>query len=129
MKTALITGGARGIGRAIALDLASRGWNIALSYRTSESEAAQTRADAETHGVKTFAMRADASDPATCEELFKRVREAVGSPDALIHAAGPYHRVDLLKETPEGWRNMLANNLDSFFYCARLAAPAMIEKK
>jgi len=61
--------------------------------------------------------------------LFAQLRETLGAPDALIHAAGPYHRVDLLKETPEGWRNMLANNLDSFFYCARLAAPAMIEKK
>src|SRR5258706_14631744 len=117
MKTALITGGARGMGRAIALDLAARAWDVAVSYRQSQSDAEQTVADLEKQGVRALAVRADASDPVAVEALFERVRETLGAPDALIHAAGPYHRVDLLKETPEGWRNMIGNNLDSFFYC------------
>lgn len=129
MKTALITGGARGIGRAIGLDLATRGFNIAICYRTSEAAAHATCSEIEQRGVSALSVRADVSDPAQVEMLFDRVRQELGAPDALVHCAGPYHRVDVLKETPEGWREMLSNNLDSFFYCARRAAPAMIENK
>jgi 3-oxoacyl-[acyl-carrier protein] reductase len=75
------------------------------------------------------AVRADVSDPAQVDALFDSVQRTLGAPDALVHCAGPYHRVSALEETPEGWREMLSNNLDSFFYCARRAAPAMIEKK
>jgi 3-oxoacyl-[acyl-carrier protein] reductase len=129
MKTALVTGGARGIGRAIGIDLAGRGYRVAFCYRSSEEAAAETASAISAAGGQALAVRADVSEPAQCDALFARVREAFGSPDALIHCAGPYHRVDLLKETPEGWRSMMAHNLDSLFYCARLAAPAMIEKR
>jgi 3-oxoacyl-[acyl-carrier protein] reductase len=128
-RTVLITGGAKGIGRAIGLDLAERGWAVAIAYRSSEAEARETVSEVERRGGRGLAIAADVSDPAEVESLFSRVTEAVGPPDVLVHAAGPYHRVDILKETPEGWRGMFANNLDSFFYCARRAAPAMIEKK
>lgn len=129
MKTALITGGAKGIGRAIGIDLAGRGYRVAFCYRSSEDAAAETAAAITARGGEALAVRADVSEPAQCDSLFARVKEAFGPPDALVHCAGPYHRVDLLKETPEGWRAMMAHNLDSLFYCARLAAPGMIEKK
>lgn len=129
MTIALITGGARGIGRAVGLDLAARGYDVALCYRTSEADAHRTLAEIQAHGVRGLGVRADVSDPAQADALFARVKAELGSPDVLVHCAGPYHRVDVLQETPEGWREMLSNNLDSFFYCARLAAPAMIEKK
>jgi 3-oxoacyl-[acyl-carrier protein] reductase len=129
MRTALITGGARGIGRAIALELAGRGVDVAICYRTSVDAAQKTVAEAEQRGVRAVAVRADVSDPEQAATLFAAVRSELGSPDALIHCAGPFRRVELLKETPSGWRSMLADNLDSFFYCAKLAAPAMIEKK
>jgi len=128
-KIALITGGARGIGRAIALDLAKRGWSIALCYRTSGDDAAATAAEIEGTGARGLAVQADVSDPEQVSELLARVTAELGVPDALVHAAGPYHRVDVLKETPEGWRDMLANNLDSLFYCARVVAPSMIANK
>jgi 3-oxoacyl-[acyl-carrier protein] reductase len=127
MKTALVTGGARGIGRAIALDLAAQGWSVALCYRSSRDDALATAAEIERFGARALPLQADVSDPEQVAALFARVSSELGAPAALVHAAGPYHRVDVLKETPEGWRDMLANNLDSFFYCARLAAPAMIE--
>jgi 3-oxoacyl-[acyl-carrier protein] reductase len=129
MKTALITGGAKGIGRAIGLDLAALGYRIVLCYRGSEEAAAETSAAIVARGGQALAVRADVSDPAQCEMLVAKTEEAFGAPDALIHCAGPYHRVDLLKETPEGWRSMMAHNLDSLFYCARLVAPRMIENK
>ena len=128
MRTALITGGARGIGRAIALELAGKGYDVAICYRTSEAEAAGTVAEIEKRGARGLCVRADVSNPEKARELFATVTQEFSAPDVLVHCAGPYHRCDVLKETPEGWRAMLGSNLDSFFYCARLAAPAMIEK-
>ncbi len=128
-RVALITGGARGIGRAIGLDLAGAGWSVALCYRTSAQDAAQTAAAIEAHGARALAVQADVSDPATCRALVQQVETAWGRIDALINCAGPYHRVDLLQETDEGWREMFVNNLDPVFYLARAVAPGMIERK
>ncbi len=62
-RVALITGGARGIGRAVALDLAQAGWDIALCYRTSESDAVSAGTEIERHGARALAVRCDVSDP------------------------------------------------------------------
>lgn len=129
MRTALITGGARGIGRAIGYDLAARGYDVGFCYRTRDSDAKETKSMIESRGVRALAVKADVSAPAEVETLFQTVERELGPPDVLVHCAGPYHRVDVLSETPEGWREMLSNNLDSFFYCSRRAAPAMMEKK
>ena len=127
-RVALIAGGARGIGRDIALKLAARGWSIALAYRDSADAAAQTVAAIEARGSAAVALRADVADPAACERLVTEVSGWRGRIDALVHAAGPYHRVELLDETVAGWRAMFANNLDSLFYLSRLVAPGMIER-
>jgi len=129
MRTALITGGARGIGRAIALELAGQGHNVAICYRTSAAEASGTLAEIEKRGARGLSVCADVSDPVAAERLCENVTRELGAPELLVHCAGPYHRCDVLKETPEGWRAMLASNLDSFFYCSRLVAPAMIERR
>jgi 3-oxoacyl-[acyl-carrier protein] reductase len=70
---------------------------------------------------------ADVSRPEACEALVRQVEAWGGRIDVLINGAGPYHRVDILQETPEGWRDMFANNLDSLFYLARAVIPGMIE--
>jgi 3-oxoacyl-[acyl-carrier protein] reductase len=129
MHTALVTGGARGIGRAIALDLGSKGSAVAIAYRTSEREAVEAVAEIVVRGGKAIAVRADVSEPDQVEALFDEVSRRLAAPDVLVHAAGPYHRRGVLEETPQGWRSMLANNLDSLFYCARLALPPMMAKK
>jgi 3-oxoacyl-[acyl-carrier protein] reductase len=126
-RTAIVTGGARGIGRQVALELASGGWAVALCYRTSAEAAEATRREIEKCGAAALAMEADVSRPEACEALVRRVLEWRGHIDALVHGAGPYHRVDLFEETPEGWREMFAHNLDSLFYMARAVAPAMKE--
>jgi 3-oxoacyl-[acyl-carrier protein] reductase len=128
-QVALITGGAKGIGREIGLRLAERGWSVALCYRTSAAAAEQTRAELEQRGARALALCADVSSPVACEELVRQVTAWGGQIDALINAAGPYHRVDVLAETPEGWRDMFAANLDSLFYLSRLVAPGMIERR
>jgi 3-oxoacyl-[acyl-carrier protein] reductase len=124
-RVALITGGARGIGRAIALDLASPDWAVAICYRTSQAEAEKTRNAAEERGARALAIRCDVSDPAQARDLVRQVEQAWGRLDALINGAGPYHRVNLMEETPEGWAEMFANNLHPLFYLGQAAAPGM----
>jgi 3-oxoacyl-[acyl-carrier protein] reductase len=128
-RVALIAGGAKGIGRRIGERLGERGWAVALCYRTSEAAAAEASAAIEAKGGAALALQADVSDPDACARLVEQVKAWRGAPDALIQCAGPYHRVDLFAETPEGWRAMFANNLDPLFYLARLVAPAMIERR
>ncbi len=128
-RVALITGGAKGIGRAVALDLAGRGWSVAIGYRTSEAEAQATLAAIERQGVRGLAVRCDVSDHAAAEALVRRVENEWGRIDALINGAGPYHRVNLLDETWDGWRSMFANNLDPVFVLARAVAPGMKARK
>jgi 3-oxoacyl-[acyl-carrier protein] reductase len=128
-RTALVTGGARGIGRQVALDLASAGWNVALCYRTSAEAAEETRRQIAERGAAALAVQSDVSRPVECEGLVRQVLEWQGGLDALVHGAGPFRRVDLFQETPEGWRDMFAGNLDSLFYMARAVAPPMIEAR
>ncbi len=128
-KVALITGGARGIGRAIGLDLAAAGWDVALCYRTSEREATETASLARAAGRRALAERCDVSDPAAAEALVRKVEREFGSVDALINCAGPYHRVNILEETPAGWLEMFDNNLHPVFYLSRAVAPGMKARK
>lgn len=128
-RVALIPGGAKGIGREIGQRLGERGWAVALCYRESRDEADRTRADIERRGGAAMAVRTDVSSAEACEALVRGVLEWRGRVDALINCAGPYHRVDLMAETPEGWREMFASNLDSLFYLSKLVAPGMIERR
>lgn len=128
-RVALIPGGARGIGRALGQALAAREWDVALCYRTSEDDANVAITAIETAGGSALALCEDVSSPEACAELLDEVLGWRGRVDALIHCAGPFHRVDILNETPEGWRTMFANNLDSLFYLARLVAPGMIDRR
>lgn len=126
---AMITGGAKGIGRAIALDLAANGWDIALCYRTSEHAAAETAALIRQHGRRALAVQCDVSDPATAATFAATVEREFGPVEALINGAGPYHRVNILEETPAGWNEMFAHNLHSVFYMSQALAPAMTARK
>jgi 3-oxoacyl-[acyl-carrier protein] reductase len=126
---ALITGGARGIGRAIALDLATRGWRIAICYRTSESDANTTAAAIEERGGRALAIQCDVSIPEAARELVHRIEGQWGRLDVLINGAGPYHRVNLFEETVAGWREMFDGNLHAIFYLAQAAAPGMKTRK
>jgi len=125
-KVALVTGGAKGIGRGVALALAGRGIDVALCYRTSEGPAEETANALRALGVRALTVQGDVSQPEAAKAFVERAAAELGPATLLVHAAGPYRRGDVLAETPEGWRAMLSGNLDSFFYCARLAAPAMI---
>ena len=128
-KTTLISGGAKGIGRELGLRLGERGWAVALCYRKSRAEAEATAVAIEDRGGRALAVHADVSTPEVCAALVRQVLGWQGRIDAFIHCAGPYHRVDVLDETPAGWREMFTGNLDSFFYLARLVAPVMVKQQ
>jgi len=128
-RVALITGGARGIGRAIALSLADEGWKIAVCYRTSQTDGEKTLAEIRKKGSHGLAIRCDVSKPKPAEGLAKQVEREWGRIDALINCAGPYHRINLLEETVEGWHAMFDNNLHPVFYLSRAVAPGMKARK
>lgn len=128
-RVALITGGAKGIGRAVALDLAARGWAVAIGYRTSIAEATQVINAVRSNGGTGLAIQCDVSQVEAAEGLIEQVRQQWGRIDALINSAGPYHRVPLLQETLEGWHSMFNNNLHPVFYLTRAVIPIMRERK
>ena len=128
-RVALITGGARGIGRGIALDLASQQWKIAICYRTSEADAQKTALAITERGGQALAIRCDVSDPVAAKHLAAQVEQTWGRIDVLINGAGPYHRINLFDETVEGWNDMFDGNLHPIFYLAQAVAPGMKARK
>lgn len=128
-KVAVIPGGAKGIGRAIALDLAKEGWSVAVCYRRSEKEGNETAETIEKSGGRGLAIRCDVSDPRAAEAFVDQVAQRWHRIDALINCAGPYHRVPLLEETIEGWHEMFDNNLHPVFYLSRRVIPGMKARK
>lgn len=128
-QVALITGGAKGIGRGIALDLAARHWRVALCYRNSDAEANATAQDIVARGGQPLAIRCDVSDHVAAKNLIAKVEQEWGRIDVLINGAGPYHRINLFDETVEGWNEMFAGNLHPIFYLAQAVAPGMKARK
>jgi 3-oxoacyl-[acyl-carrier protein] reductase len=128
-RVALITGGARGIGRAIALDMAARDWSVAICYRQSAQEAAEVVRTIQGSGGQARYFQTDVSQANAAGALVEKVQLEWGRVDALIHCAGPYHRVNLLEESAEGWHSMFDNNLHSLFYLSTAVSKGMIERK
>ena len=127
-KAALIAGGVRGIGRAVAVTLARCGWAIAACYRKSAKEAENLYQELSASGARALMVRADLSDPAAAENLVRRVEDEFGRIDALINCVGSYHRVHLLQESVEGWHSMFDNNLHPVFYLCRAVASGMTQR-
>ena len=128
-RVALITGGAKGIGRGIALDLAAQQWKIAFCYRTSAEEAKTTALAITERGGQALPIQCDVSVPDAAQQMAKRVETEWGQIDALINGAGPYHRINLLEETVDGWNEMFDGNLHPIFSLAQAVAPGMKARK
>jgi 3-oxoacyl-[acyl-carrier protein] reductase len=127
-RVALIAGGVRGIGRAVASMIARQGWRVAACYRKSDMEASTLQAELQQCKSRVLTVRADVSDPAVAESLIRKVEEEFGRVDALINCIGAYHRVPLLQESVEGWHDMFNSNLHPVFYLSRAVAPGMIRR-
>ncbi len=125
-KTALITGASRGIGKAIAKELAKEGYELFLTCRTSAgvlSELADTLTAAYHISCHTFV--GDLSDYETVKQLFNTILDL----DILINNAGISYIGLLSDMTPESWRSVIGTNLDAAFFCSKLSIPYMLKKK
>jgi 3-hydroxybutyrate dehydrogenase len=123
-KTALITGGGRGIGREIALTFARHGARIAVAARTAE----QVEQVAAELGDNAFALVCDVSDPESVKRMFGEMRERLGDADILVNNAGIAESATIVNTTDELWHKHLSINLSGTFYCTRAALPAMLKK-
>jgi 3-oxoacyl-[acyl-carrier protein] reductase len=125
-RVALVTGGSRGIGRAIALALGRAGYAVAVNFRSGAAEAASAVAAIEAAGGRALAVGADVSRSAEVAAMFEVVDGRLGRLDALVNNAGIGRRVERLADIDdETWRRTLAVNLDGAFYCMRAAIPRL----
>lgn len=129
-KVAVITGAARGVGRATALKLAQAGCHVVINYRSSKEHAQQTAKDIESCGVKALAIQGDICDDRFCRELMKTAFQKFGRLDILVNNAGttvfiPHDDLDQVE--PDHWENLFSTNVKAVFQCSRAARP-WIEK-
>ena len=122
-STALVTGGARRIGRAIALQLAAAGANVAITYRESQPEAEQTVRELASIGVDAFAVRTGLTDAESIRQSVAAVIEEFGQLDILVNNAGIFEAAALEEITPEQWDRMFATNTRAPFLMAQAAYP------
>ena len=128
-RIALVTGGGRGIGRAIAMAFASEGARVTVAARSFEQVEQVAREIADKFSTKALPVVCDVSDAASVERLFKAVNESFGrGPDILVNNAGIAESAPLTKTGDELWQKHLAINLSGSFYCMRAALPQMIER-
>ncbi|TDV16495.1 SDR family NAD(P)-dependent oxidoreductase [Paraburkholderia caballeronis] len=128
-RVALVTGGSRGIGRAIALALAAAGAAVAVNYRQREREAADVVAAIEQAGGRAFAVRADVSVAADVKAMIDEVTGRFGSIDVLVNNAGTGNVFDIDTLTEDEFDRTLAVNLKSAFLCTQAVLPAMRAKR
>jgi acetoacetyl-CoA reductase len=128
-RVALITGGSRGIGKAIALALAREGASVAVNYRSGERAAREVARDINALGVRSLVVKADVSDPQQTQQMVRHVKEELGRLDVLVNNAGVTRDKTLRKMTPEDWLEVINMNLNSVYYGLAAATPIMIEQR
>jgi 3-oxoacyl-[acyl-carrier protein] reductase len=128
-KTAIVTGGSRGIGRAIVLRLATQGADVAFSYRGNETAASETVAAVEALGRRAIAVQGDVKDPATAEALVKATIDAFGKVDILVNNAGVTRDDLIMRMTEEAWREVLETNLFGAFYAIKAVTRPMLRAR
>ena len=124
-KKALITGGGRGIGRAIALAFAREGARVAVAARTAE----QVEQVATEIGNEAIALVCDVADTGSVTRMFTELHERFGAVDILVNNAGVAESATLVNTTDELWHRHLSINLSGTFYCTRAALPSMLKKR
>jgi 3-oxoacyl-[acyl-carrier protein] reductase/pteridine reductase len=124
-KSVLVTGGARRIGREIALAMAAAGADVAFTYLSSVQDARQTLADLKARGVRSLALRCDVRDEKSVAAALRQLKAKFGGLDVLVNNAGAYDTLDFEKITARQWDDMFATNTRGPFLMSRLAAPLL----
>ena len=139
-KTVLVTGASRGIGKAIAIKFARKGYNVAISCIRNEDRLMQTKKEIENYQVPCLAYMGDMGDMDCCKELFAKIKKQFGGIDVLVNNVGGtdpkrdgnIEKLDigLLQDmSSEDWEKILHMNLTSVFNCCKLAIPYMVHQK
>lgn len=128
-KSALLTGAAKRIGRAIARELAREGADIAITFRTSDREARRTVVELTGLGVRAFALRCDVRDEKSIKAAVADARRELGCIDILVNNAAIYEDVDYDRLTPKEWDDMFATNTRGPFLVAKYCAKELRRRK
>jgi acetoacetyl-CoA reductase len=128
-KMALVTGAARGIGRAIARSLASEGATLALNYQSSDADARSLMDELDKSGRKTLLLKGNVGERATWTSMIDKVKDNWGRLDILVNNAGITRDKTLRKMTDEDWSSVLQINLNACYYGVSAVMPMMIEQK
>ena len=128
-KCALVTGGSRGIGRAVCLELARQGARVAVNYAGNAAAAEETVKACEALGAEAFAIQADVADAAACEAMVKEVLTRFGRLDILVNNAGVTRDglMPMMKEAD--WDAVLDTNLKGAFHCMKAVYRPMMKQK
>ena len=126
---ALVTGGSRGIGRAVCLELARRGAAVAVNYAGHEAAAQETAEACRALGAEVEVFRADVSDAAACEALVKAVKDRFGRLDILVNNAGVTRDGLLMTAREEDFDKVLSTNLKGAYFCMKAASRLMIRQR
>lgn len=127
-KTALITGGARGIGKQISLDLAEEGYNIVVNYRSDKESAHEICEKAKENGVESLAVYADLGSVKDIEQMYQIAFETFDVIDLVVNNAGISSEVYFLDATEEMFDDMTAIDWKGLFFSSQIAAKRMVEK-
>jgi 3-oxoacyl-[acyl-carrier protein] reductase len=128
-KVAIVTGASRGIGRAIAGDLAANGASVIVNYNSSGEEATETVSAIKAGGGQAMAVQADVSDFAAAQSLVKSTLDSYGQIDILVNNAGTTRDTLLLMMKEDDWDVVLDTNLKSMFNCCKATVRPMIRRK
>src|SRR3990172_10930141 len=128
-RTALVTGASRGIGRAIALQLARSGAAVAVNYRQSEAEARAVQKDVESCGGRAVTVQGDVRLPADADRIVQETADAFGRLDILVNNAGFHRDTLVLRMSVEDWDEVMAVNLRAVFLCTKAALRLMLRQR
>ncbi len=129
MKTVLITGSSRGIGRATAVTFAENGYNVAINYNKSSEAAENLCYELERYGVKAKAFRADVADKFAVNEIVKQIEADFGRISVLVNNAGIAEQTLFSDITEEMWDRMFDVNVKGAYNCTQAVLPHMIHNK
>ncbi|HEV7732312.1 MAG TPA: glucose 1-dehydrogenase [Candidatus Binatia bacterium] len=129
-KRALVTGGGRGIGKGIVLELAHEGADVAINYRRSAAEAEATAEAVRALGRRAVTLQADVGDQPAVQAMVTAAVEALGGLDIAVANSGVASRVAAVHELdPSEWRRVMSTDLDGAFFTARAALPHLLERR
>jgi 3-oxoacyl-[acyl-carrier protein] reductase len=128
-QVAIVTGASRGIGRAIALDLANEGAKVVVNYASSSKAADEIVQEIQAAGGEAIAVQANVSQPDEVDRLIEAAMTTWGRVDVLVNNAGITKDTLLLRMKPEDWQSVIDLNLTGVFLCTRAVAKIMLKQK